>query len=71
MNINDVEKKKYVNFYSFVFEASEASVQNSNIDEKKSERRKKKSESEKKKFQFLEKVVRFNALLATTSYVDF
>ena len=68
MNINDVKKKKYVNFYSFVLETFETSVQNSNIDEKKSE--KKKSENEKKKFQFFEKVVRFNALFATTNYVD-
>ena len=70
LNINDVKKMKYVNFYSSVLEASEASVQNSNIDEKKSEKREKKFENEKKKFQFLEKVVRFNALIATTSYVD-
>ena len=59
-----VTKMKYVNSYSSVLEAFETSVQNSDIDEKK-------SESEVKKFQLDENVMRFNALFATMSHDDF
>ena len=52
LNINDVKKIKYVNFYSFVLETSETFVQNSNIDEKKSE---KKNLKTKKKISIFQK----------------
>ena len=68
LNINDVKEMNYVSSYSSVLEAS---VRNSDIDEKKSEEKEKKSESEKKKFQLFENVMRFNALFATTNYDHF
>ena len=64
LNNDDVKKMKYINFYSSVAEASEASVQHSDIE-------KKKSEIETKNYLVDEDVARFNALIATTNYDDF